>query len=888
MEAEISQGLQAALEEAEREYAELCREIPSLASNQRRDKGKKEVKAEPEKGKTTFGTAKRLERREKGEAAVVLVPSIEAIRKRVTGGVVAKTGRIATIKEEPMKLPLNPNYDVTLKKAPSAVIRTPTPRLKPNPIPPPQPSVLPAASLSIQSEPVKPTPELVEKAAEKAGSVRRSYGSKRYAEDKFEIDESQNSVSTASSEYDDFFKAKSEWDKQAKEMGKSMDMPKLHFKPAAPVVKTGLGPGAYTSNYTQVERAFSASKFPSSQRPTPKPLPPQLPLSPNYEAVKWRKPSPVIALPSDKPEALLKKRQEEAEDERFAALINLTVAAGVKDVLKPKVVGGVIPKEEEDEGKPDPEAKLGPGLYHVSYTAVEEAIPGAVRYHIPVSDLIERPLERRPGPGAYDPDDMATRPDPKEAVIGKEAKAKEPEPDMRRALHINEELVKVQAPRPHIDPEHISILPQDFSKRIGPGEYQPSYKLVEFRDSLGAVKLIPVEEKPDDIDSRVLLYPNVDFQHPNHLVFQYHQPAFVQPAHLPDKDLFPEQWKFYDVRSSLQYDRSPEFDFAQGVPQAFFLSQERDKALELRHYKRVKGYKPVPPPGAYDFEPVGERAPAYDFGKVEGREEEEIDRLENPLEGDVLLLNPVLKQHVTVLVDMKRAQGRPEDVDNKEDRDELLLDPDIAAIRPKAHILVNMDRETGRKEVEVDLDEGQGLVLDPKPVEPKVSVLVNMDKQVGRSRDQAREEDQDLFVRVGEAGGMREGLAGGEVVLEPDQNVIRKRPAVFVNMEKMTGRDDTTIKDESTYMVLPEPVELLDPTKPRVLGILPFDRLTGREEAKEESFEMRVSHPEGVPEVMKSYKSTLPEAKAVAFDRYAPRWEEEEEDLGEKRVADYS
>lgn len=884
MEAEVSKGLEAALEEAEREYAALCREIPTLASSQGRAKASKGKKQETGLGKTTFGAAKRIERPEKGPAAAVLVPSVEAVRKRVTGGAIAKTGRTLGIQEEPLKLPLNPNYESTLKRAPSAVIRSPVPKAKlaPQAVSPLcEPSVLPTASLlSVKSEPVKSAQIGKE-------PLHRSSGSKRYAADKFEIDESQNSVSTASSEYEDFFKAKNEWDRQAGEGGKSLDMPKLHFKPPAPMVKTGLGPGAYTANYAQVERVFTAPKFPSSQRPTPKPVPPQLPLSPNYEAVKWRKPSPLITPTPEKTEILLKKQQEKAEDEFFAALIELNVAAGVKDVLKPKVVGGVIPREEENSGKPDPEAKLGPGLYYVSYAGVEEAIPGAVKYRIPVSDLIERPAERRPGPGAYDPDDMATRPDPKEAVIGKQARAKEPEPDMRRALQINDELVKIQPPRPHIDPEHISILPPDFSERLGPGEYDPVYRLVDPRDSVGAVKLVPVEEKQADIDSRVLLYPNVDFQHPNHLVFQYHQPALVQPAHLPEKNLFPEQWKFYDLRTSLQYARSPEFDFAQGIPQSFFLSQEREKLQELRHYQRVKGFKPVPPPGAYDYEARGERAPAYDFGKAEGREEDAVDRLESPLEGDVLLLNPDVKDHIPVLVDMKRAQGRPEDLNLSEDREELLISPDISAVRPKTHVLVNMDRETGRKAAEIDPDEGQGLVLDPKPIEPRVPVLVNMDKQVGRSLDPAREEEKSLFVRVGETG-MREGLAGGEAVLEVDQNVVRKRAPLLVNMDKMTGREDIHLKDESTFMLLPPPVELQDPTKPRIVGILPFDRGTGREEVRENSIEGKITHSEALNEVMKSYKSTLPEAKVAAFDRYAARWDEEEDDLGGQRVADYS
>lgn len=34
-----------------------------------------------------------------------------------------------------------------------------------------------------------------------------------------------------------------------------------------------------------------------------------------------------------------------------------------------------------------------------------------------------------------------------------------------------------------------------------------------------------------------------------------------------------------------------------------------------RYLKRITGDKPNPAVGEYDFEPVSERAPAYDFGK---------------------------------------------------------------------------------------------------------------------------------------------------------------------------------------------------------------------------------------------------------------------------------
>ena len=872
MESELAKNLQSALEEAEREYEALRRDIPGLDNpvKPKKTPAKPEVTAK----KTSFGTAKRLETKGKPEDRVILVPSVEAIRKRVTGGAMAKTTRTGTVKEEPMKLPLNPNYDVTLKKAPSAVIRSPVPKPKP--------------TVSVESVPVpviQPIPSLTESAV-KTSTVKETKDTRKRPRDRYEIDESQNSVSTASSEYDDFFKAKAEWDKEADSLCKSM--PKLHFKPAAPTVKTGLGPGAYTTNYNQVERVPAAPKFPVATRPSVRTDTPQTVILPSYEAVTWRKPAAIITSPSEKPQALLKKRLEDEENERFAALLQLTTAAGVKDVLKPKVVGGVIPQVEEIQGKPKPEDKLGPGLYHVSYTVVEEAVTGNVKYRVPVSDLISKPLEKRPGPGSYDPDDMATRAEPREAVIGQEVRTKEPEMDMRRALYVKEELVHVQPPRPHIDPEHVSILPPDFSKRLGPGEYAPLYSLVQPRESIGAVKLFPTVEKPQVLDDRVLLYPDMQSQFPNHLVFQYHQPTIIQPMHVPDSDLFPEHWRFYDPRFSLQIDRAPEFDFARGIPQPLYLSQERAKAQDLRHYQFVKGFKPVPAPGAYDPTMVKERAPAYDFGKAEGRKDEEIDPFESPLEGDVLLLNLDRKEHVTVLVDMQRNQGRPEEIDSKEDREELIINPNISIIHPKIPVLVNMTRETGRKETVVDPDEGQGLVLDPRPVEPKVPVLVNMDRQVGRSLDQVHDDSQELMVRVGEIQGVVEGIPGSEGILNPDYDKIHKKQPVLVNMEKMTGREDVRVKDESTFMLLPEAKELIDPTKPRVLGVLPFDRVTGREEGKESLMdEVMLSHPEGLPEVLKSYKSTLPEVQVAAFDRYAQRWDEVEEMEG-KRVQDYS
>lgn len=43
------------------------------------------------------------------------------------------------------------------------------------------------------------------------------------------------------------------------------------------------------------------------------------------------------------------------------------------------------------------------------------------------------------------------------------------------------------------------------------------------------------------------LEPDLQAIKPNVKGFKYMQPTEIQPEHIPDKDLFPEQWKHYDV-----------------------------------------------------------------------------------------------------------------------------------------------------------------------------------------------------------------------------------------------------------------------------------------------------------------------------------------------------
>jgi len=53
---------------------------------------------------------------------------------------------------------------------------------------------------------------------------------------------------------------------------------------------------------------------------------------------------------------------------------------------------------------------------------------------------------------------------------------------------------------------------------------------------------------------------------PNKLVFQYHDPVVHEPLHVPDKELYPERWQFYDTNTDNKFERPPETNFSEGIP----------------------------------------------------------------------------------------------------------------------------------------------------------------------------------------------------------------------------------------------------------------------------------------------------------------------------------
>ena len=123
--------------------------------------------------------------------------------------------------------------------------------------------------------------------------------------------------------------------------------------------------------------------------------------------------------------------------------------------------------------------------------------------------------------------------------------------------------------------------------RVGPAQYEISHKLTEMRQDKGVPKIGPVpevkEEEPPK-EGQMLLFPNYDIDKPNKLVFGYHPETTVRPPHVPAKEIFPEQWKFYDAEVDAVRERIVTGGgFAQGLEFAEFKEAE-EKRTELRDF----------------------------------------------------------------------------------------------------------------------------------------------------------------------------------------------------------------------------------------------------------------------------------------------------------------
>jgi hypothetical protein len=660
------------------------------------------------------------------------------------------------------------------------------------------------------------------------------------------LDFPQDSISTCASDFEDFFKAKKEWEDHVSSytdtdfqlsFTPTKSVSTIHSSPKKQEISTSLG-----VNYSLVERKVKGGKWCKSPRSAHSPKREESFLHPNYDVVKTNHRRAVISQPVPKNPKLIKKQREMEIDEKIAAIVYKYTER--EDEFAKDAPGGVIAPLVERMPKPDKSKLLGPGNYDVSYKLTDIGAGCAVKYVAPQE--IYKPIEQMPDPGTYNPQLQDRIP---LGVIGKEVRAKSPEEDRRKPLQINDELIRKRPPMPVINPEPSYIPPPpEPNEMLGPGQYDPIHKLTEARVDKG----VPVFHEPapvePEVDYRPILNPSDEAIRPNKPSFVYHEPVFHEPLHLPQSAFHPEQWKFYDP-VEVKFDRAPEPTFSRNIPQEEWTKKEEMKEQELRYYRIIKGDKPVPPVGTYDPEPVKETTPAYDFGKRVGREEDNFDE-DDVQEGDVLVLEPDKPRKVPVLVNMEKATGRPEPVED-EYKEELILEPKLDFVKPKVPSLVNMAKESGRPEVEIP--ENEELIISPKydAVRPKIVSLVDMSRQIGRP---VHTEDADTVL-----------TQGGNEIYNPNLDLIKPRVPILVNMDKQTGRLEQDQKFELDEIVITEIIGVPDPFKPRVLSVPDFDKNTGRKEPKKEVYDS-----EGM-DVEKARKAVEPEVHIPSFDRYAFR-----------------
>ena len=794
----------------------------------------------------TFGTSKREVFPLKPSTADFI--SVE-YPKRIPGGFISKLGKKPPEAKSGPVQPITPNYSINKKKPSSAIIN---------------PKPFKAESKS----PVKVKAKQYEIDEISQGSELNFLH--------LGFDQAMHSVSTADSEFGDFFRAKEKWEQQlSMEIASNPDLNKIVFpasnalysrKPkgqsegkskAKAEEEKSPGPHTYLPRFETVEKTPKGVKFGKGPRMPEERPKEELPLFPNYDFVLKNPPAFKYANESEKTEQLVMKEEEEDEREALRSILYKMRDLEIPESQRARVTGGVISPYVEVPTRYNWE-RLGPGKYDPNYSSVEPQVLGNVGYAEPNFEF-KVPRFINPGPGMYyivDDEDIPG------GYIPGSPRSRSPISDIRPALSPDYNFSK-----PHV-PSAL-ILPEGFAKptesdALGPGKYTPSYKLTEKRSDLDVLPFIPEKAKEEERDDRLPLFINESLVKPGIPSVVFKPPAEVAPPHLPDSYFAPEQWKFYDVDGDLKFDRPSEFSFAPTDYESF-RDYEEDKKVLARINQRLRGELDMPTVGSYDPEPVTARAPAYEFGKATSRDPEYLQDLQDEdREGDVLVLNPHKPPKVPVLVNMDKSTGRDEAQDETEYKSELIIQPNYEAIKKRVSVLVNMDKALGRFDrLERIEEEEEKLILSPNydVGRKKVPVLVNIEKQLPREPAHFEEIDHSDLVHVEEP------------------KAASKPPRSVVNMHKMTGRhEEDPFEDELVVVQLPE----LPEKAPKKLAIPDFSKMTGRHEVKEPELECEVATDQKAlvsPDDL--YRAVEPSAKAPSFERFVGRSETITEDPSE-------
>lgn len=168
--------------------------------------------------------------------------------------------------------------------------------------------------------------------------------------------------------------------------------------------------------------------------------------------------------------------------------------------------------------------------------------------------------------------------------------------------------------------------------------------------------------------------------------------AVKEPPHLPDRLLYPEQWRFYDgnldaVRPNLDIGGQ----FA-AEDQPTFQLREKEREV-LREYLQMQHR--VPDPAYYEpiFKLLDSGVPVPSFGRYLERSRlmTKSELLQREVDGDNLILNPEpVRKNLGNVADFQKMTGRPEALEHEPLKDVLVLDVNRKLRERRVVNLVNM------------------------------------------------------------------------------------------------------------------------------------------------------------------------------------------------------
>ena len=400
--------------------------------------------------------------------------------------------------------------------------------------------------------------------------------------------------------------------------------------------------------------------------------------------------------------------------------------------------------------KSDRQLLNGVSSYNPNYNAILPNVHGVIiKKPRPLSTKRELEIQKIPGPGKYHQDDSVIKPNQPAFTFKKQTRGtKTPPPDKRSDLIVDLNVIKKRPKVAKILPEHAPAKKQLDEIKVGPGAYKLSHKITEPRQDIGGVKYVASTEHSTSVDDRPALEPDFDYDKPNKGVPLYKPPSEIEPKNVPDKVLYPEHWKYYDLNLDAIKEVQQPHDFAQNMKLDEFMSRDQFlKELDefkLRHEKKPDIY-------SYDYEQPDTKI-HYDFGKLQPRFKYEDPDLAIELDnaGDVLILDGDKPKKRVPGFDIQKMQGRFNDdilVDDAKDDQVLDLNPKYDLVKKRPITLVDMEKDSKHYDLDKvepsDLVEinfiPDGPIKDPS--EPKV-ISHNFGKASDRFKKQGLIDDE--------------------------------------------------------------------------------------------------------------------------------------------------